>query len=46
MGHIFNKVDIGVVIGLEVGIGLKVIPSGHSSATWCYMANASMVFTH
>ena len=21
---------------------LKVIPSGHSSATWCYMVNASM----
>ena len=27
------------------GLDLKVIPSGHSSATWCYIVNASIVYS-
>ena len=36
-----NSVSNCVVYVLQCAV-FKVIPSGHSSTTWCYMANASM----
>ena len=31
-----------ILVLVWCGSFLKVIPSGHRSATWCYMVNASM----